>query len=204
MTGLPHLRVHPCGPSSKAEPVGGELGRRGSESRLAPWQKATVPPSSRRSSPVVRARTTFPNPSRRWRRRAQAGGAPRDVGERLPRHRDLGHLQHNVAAMAHHTRAGLDELRRASWSTNSARSDDLASSRRQRILRRKAASARARRKRAALAPSRAGQICPSRRTSPDAARKLFAAKGSKARRTWSGREDSNLRPPRPERGALPG
>ena len=34
-----------------------------------------------------------------------------DLGEQRPRHRDLGQLEHNVAAVAHDPGADLDELR---------------------------------------------------------------------------------------------
>jgi hypothetical protein len=40
-----------------------------------------------------------------------AGDQRQDIGEHLPRHRDLGHLKGHVAAAARHLRADLDQLR---------------------------------------------------------------------------------------------
>jgi hypothetical protein len=47
-----------------------------------------------------------------WRSSCKRGRCPQpqDVGEQLSRHRDLGHLERNVAVRAHHLRADLDQL----------------------------------------------------------------------------------------------
>ena len=46
-----------------------------------------------------------------WRRRRpQSGDQPQDVVEHLSRHRDLGHLEHDVATVADHLSADLDQL----------------------------------------------------------------------------------------------
>jgi hypothetical protein len=53
-----------------------------------------------------------PNASR-WRwiwQRAQFRDQPQDVAEQMPGDGDLGHLEGDVAAVAHDLRADLDEL----------------------------------------------------------------------------------------------
>jgi hypothetical protein len=56
--------------------------------------------------------TSEPNTSRRRRirRRPQLGDQPQYLGEQISRDSDLGHLEGNVAAVAHDLRADLDQL----------------------------------------------------------------------------------------------
>jgi hypothetical protein len=42
--------------------------------------------------------------------RPQSGDQPQDVAEHLSRHRDLGHVEHDIAAVADHLGADLDQL----------------------------------------------------------------------------------------------
>jgi hypothetical protein len=45
-----------------------------------------------------------------WRRWPQLGDQPQDVVEHLSRHRDLSHLEDDVAAVAYHLCADFDQL----------------------------------------------------------------------------------------------
>jgi hypothetical protein len=65
-------------------------------------QGAALPSSSVASAPISRSC---------WRgRRPESGDQRQDFGEHLPRHRDLGHLKRNVAAVADDLGADLDQL----------------------------------------------------------------------------------------------
>jgi hypothetical protein len=49
---------------------------------------------------------------RRWRwLRSQFRDQSQNLGEHVPRHGDLGHLESDIAAVAHELRADLDQLR---------------------------------------------------------------------------------------------
>jgi hypothetical protein len=48
--------------------------------------------------------------SRRRGRRPQPGDQRQDIGKHLPRHRDLGQLERDVAAVADHLGADLDQM----------------------------------------------------------------------------------------------
>src|SRR5215469_18957224 len=47
---------------------------------------------------------------RRWRLRPQFRDEPQNLLEHLPCDGDLGHLEDNIASVAHHLRADLDQL----------------------------------------------------------------------------------------------
>jgi hypothetical protein len=66
-------------------------------------------PSSRRPSAIVVCRNRSQRPSRGCGR-PQPGDEHQDILEHLPRSRDLGQLERDVAAMAHDLSADLDQL----------------------------------------------------------------------------------------------
>ena len=66
-------------------------------------------PSSRRTSAVVVCAFRPQAPSCRCGRRPQPGDEHQDFLEHLPRHRDLSQLEDDVAAVAHHLGADLDQ-----------------------------------------------------------------------------------------------
>src|SRR5271165_2029387 len=96
----------PCNGKSRCARAGGveNRGLTCSEAR-----KPTAPPASRRTSPLV-AVASDPRPSC-WRgRRPQPGDQTENVVEHLSRHRNLGHLKRDVAAVADHLGGDLDQL----------------------------------------------------------------------------------------------
>jgi hypothetical protein len=81
-------------------------------------QTAGLPAGEARKRPLFRDQCTplasfvasAPSSSCGRGRCAQPGDQRQDVGEHLPRHRDLGHLEGDVAAMADDLRTDLDQL----------------------------------------------------------------------------------------------
>jgi len=107
------VKLHLFRQTSKAQPVGGVLGRRRSEERLAPRRQPFL---HHRDAPLLEfALAQHPRTLHVDDRGARSNDEPKDAGEQLSRHRDLGHLERNLAAMACRTRTDLGERLRATW-----------------------------------------------------------------------------------------
>ncbi len=71
--------------------------------------KLTLGLFSRHTDPVVLAMSSILSTIRTWLR-SEPVDAAQDVGEQVTRNGDLGHLEDDVAPVAHDLRADLDEL----------------------------------------------------------------------------------------------
>jgi hypothetical protein len=88
-----------------ADPLTAKMARRSA------WEGRNLPLFRDQGAPLPSFVASAPMSRSCWRGRCpQPGNQRQDVGEHLLRHRDLGHLKSNVAAVADDLRADLDQL----------------------------------------------------------------------------------------------
>ena len=113
-----HCRAFPTSMATRFHPRWVRPAAEAMVARLAPLELVALS-SSRRTSATGVSRIRSQRLSRWCGRRPQPGANHEDISEHLPRYLNLGHLECDVAAVAHDLRTDPDQLR-AGWSATTA------------------------------------------------------------------------------------